>query len=404
MVISKKYFNSCTLYILLWALYSLQGTLYASGSIISQGLLAIIMLQSVYYTYKVVTSEKNLPPFIKVLNCFLILITIYGIVALLDSKQVYFDRVLSESVHKFVFLKSAYMSLLPIYAFYHFCKTKLLTGDIIRLISLFLLIVTTISFIRNQNEMLAEALMEGSSREEFTNNIAYNFLRLLPLAFFWNKRPLVQYLFAAFIFVFIIAGMKRGAILIGAVCFVWFIYRTWKVAHGKQRALITVLTILITIVGAKYIADFYVASEYFQYRMEQTSEGSSSGRDVIYSTLWTHFINETSLLKIMFGNGALQTINIVGNYAHNDWLEILTCHGVVGVFIYILYFIALIKYWVKSKHNIIVYNILGMTLIIMIATTIFSMSYNNLSLATTICLGYCLGQSQQKNTIPYARH
>lgn len=390
MVISKKYFNSCTLYILLWVLYSLQGTLYASGSIISQGLLAIIMLLSFYYVFIVNTQYKVLPGFLRILNVFLLMLTAYGVVLMLSGTTIYVDFVLSGATSKISFLKTAYMSLLPIYAFYHFGKTKLLTGDIIRLLSLFLLIVTTISFIRNQNEMLAEALMDGSSREEFTNNIAYNFLGLLPLAFFWHKKPLIQYLFAAYIFIFIIAGMKRGAILIGAVCFVWFIYRTWKVAHGKQRALITVLTILIAIVGAKYIADFYAASEYFQYRMKQTAEGESSGRNEIYSTLWNHFINETSFLKILFGNGALQTITIAGLLAHNDWLEILTCHGVIGVFIYILYFIALIKHWLRSKTDNLVYNILGMTIIIMFASALFSMSYNSLSLAVTICLGYCL--------------
>lgn len=399
MIIGKKYFNSCTLYILLWALYSLQGTLYASGSIISQGLLAIIMLLSFYYVFIVNTQYKVLPGFLRVLNVFLLMLTAYGVVLMLSGTTIYKDFALSESVSNTFFLKTVYMSLLPIYAFYHFGKTKLLTGDIIRHISLFLLFVTTISFIRNQNEMLAEAMMEGSSSEEFTNNIAYNFLGLLPLAFFWHKKPLIQYLFATYIFVFIIAGMKRGAIAVGAICFLWFIYRTWKVARGKQRVLITVLTIVIAIVGAKYIADFYAASEYFQYRMKQTAEGESSGRDIIYSTLWNHFINETSFLKILFGNGALQTITIAGLLAHNDWLEILTCHGVVGVFIYILYFIALIKHWLRSKHNNLVYNILGMTIIIMFASTLFSMSYNSLSLATTICLGYCLAQITQLSRI-----
>lgn len=244
----------------------------------------------------------------------------------------------------------------------------------------------------------------GSTREEFTNNIAYNFLQLLPLAFFWNKKPLMQYLYAAYILVFLVAGMKRGALIIGAVCFLWFMYRSIKSSRGWNKAIVVLLAVAITIFGVNYVVEFSSTSDYFQQRLQQTAEGNSSGRDVIFGSLWEHFLNEQSALKILFGNGAMQTIKIIGNYAHNDWLEILICHGIVGVLIYILYFISLIKHWLKSKGNAVVYNVLGMTIAIMFASTLFSMSYNSLSLGITLCLGYCLGQSQQKNTIPYARH
>ena len=404
MVISTKYFNSCTLYILLWGLYSLQGTLYASGSIISQGLLAIIMLFSVYYAFIVNIQSKALPFFLKVLNVFLLMLTAYGGFLILSGKTIYFNFTLSESVSPITFLKEVYISLLPVYAFYHFYITHKLTDDVIRIVSVFLLVVTTFSFIRKQNELLTDALSVGSTKEEFTNNTAYGFLGLLPLAFFWSKKPLLQYLFAAYIFIFIVAGMKRGAILIGAICFVWFVYRTWKAARGNQRTLITTLTIIIAILGFRYVSDFYATSEYFQRRVEQTAEGGLSNRDVIYSTLWNHFINETSVTKILFGNGALQTLSISGSYAHNDWLEILTCHGIVGVLIYVLYFIALVKHWIRSKHNILVYNILGMTIIIMFASTLFSMSYNNLSLSIVLCLGYCLGQLQLNKSTQHERY
>ncbi len=392
MVINKQYFNSCTLYILLWILYKLQGTLYASGSIISQGLLAIFMLLSMYYVAIVNFGDKRLPTFLKVLNVFLLMLTAYGLIAILDPTPIYFDRQLDAPAPKLDFLKTTYMSLLPIYVFYYFQKKGILTEQVIRVTSIVLLIVTTYSFIRMQNEMLAKAISEGSTREDFTNNVAYGFLKLLPMAFFWNKKPLMQYLLAAYIFVFLVVGMKRGALLIGALCLLYFMYRTWKYSSGKQRSIVSVLTVIIIVIGINYLSNFYTTSDFFRYRMEQTAAGDTSGRDELYGTLWDHFLNEKSATKILFGNGAMQTINIAGNYAHNDWIEIIICHGLLGIFVYILYFIALIRCWLRSIKNPMVYSMLGMLILIMFSLTLFSMSYNSLGLPISICLGYCMTQ------------
>jgi O-antigen ligase len=172
-------------------------------------------------------------------------------------------------------------------------------------------------------------------------------------------------------------------------------YRTWKLSSGKQKLVVSVLTIAIVIIGINYLSDFYANSDYFQHRMEQTAEGDSSGRDELYNTFWNHFLNEQSATKILFGNGAMQTISIGGNYAHNDWLEILICHGLLGFCIYLLYFITLIRCWLRSKNNQVVYSMLGMLILIMFSSTLFSMSYNSLSLSIAICLGYCLARQNE---------
>ena len=398
MIISKKYFNSCTLYILLWVLYSLQGTLYATGSIISRGLLVVLMLMSIYYAIKVNNGGQKLPSFLRVLNAFVAMITLYGIVVILDpTPLIITGDGLYAPVAKFEFLKSAYMSLLPIYVFYYFAKKGILTEETIRFISIILLINTTISFIEAQNSMLAEAMAMRSSKEEFTNNEAYTFLQLMPLAFFWRRKPVMQYIYVIYIVAFLVMGMKRGALLIGAVCLIWFIYSSWRSARGTQKVIIAVLTAIMVAVGIRYIADFYATSDYFQYRLEKTKAGDSSGRGEMYLTLWNHYLNETSFLRVLFGNGAMQTINIAGNYAHNDWLEILTCHGALGIFIYLMYFVSLVRCWISSRKSETIYGMLGMVILIMFASTLFSMSYNSLSIGITLCLGYSLSHGYYQN-------
>lgn len=53
MIIMKRLFTQENIYTIVWCLYYMQGTLYPEGSAISQGLLALFLLMSVYYVSKV---------------------------------------------------------------------------------------------------------------------------------------------------------------------------------------------------------------------------------------------------------------------------------------------------------------------------------------------------------------
>jgi hypothetical protein len=183
--------------------------------------------------------------------------------------------------------------------------------------------------------------------------------------------------------------------MIGAVCLVWFMYRMLVSSSKRIKIALVLLTIAMIIAGTYFIADFYTTSEYFQYRVDQTLEGSSSGRANIYSLLWRYFINQESLLNILFGNGAMMTIMIAGNYAHNDWLELAICQGLLGVVIYFGYFVSLFVAFRRSSSNSLVYNIWGMVLLITFASSLFSMSYNALSLSIALCMGYCLAKQNE---------
>ena len=390
----SKYFNICNLYIILWCLYYLQGIAYTSGGGISQMLLLVIMLISGYYFIKV-NFQYKLPTFLKVLNVFILVMSVYGIALMLDTRPLYFDFEFTQSVTKLEFLKALYISLLPVYAMFYFTKQQLLTTASIQGLSIILIVSTTLSYFQAQEEALEKALELGSQQEEFTNNMGYRFLQIFPLMFFWQRRPILQYIFMGYIFTFIIMGLKRGAILVGTICLLWFLYRMMVSSNKKTRMTIVLLTILMLIAGSYFVADFYATSEYFQYRVDQTIDGSSSGRDNLYVLLWEYFINQESFFNILFGNGAMMTIMVAGNFAHNDWLELAICQGVLGVSIYLAYFFSLFSIFRRSSNSNLIYNILGMVLLIMFASSLFSMSYNSLSLATTLSLGYCMAKQNE---------
>lgn len=386
----SSWFNECVFYTALWCLYYLQGILYPSGSIISRGVLLIILFLSLYYM--VVSFRKyKMPTFLKTVAVFVGMFIVYFFVSYVNPTPIYVDFVMEQQVTAWGTLKTLLMSLLPMYAYYHFGQKGLLTEHNIPKYIICLLCLTTLMFIRTQNNNIIDAMSMGSDQEEFTNNIAYNFLGLMPLFVFLHKKTTLQYVALIYAMVFILLGMKRGAILIGILCVIYFIYQTYYSANRKLRKRIVVLSIIALVGFAYFASNFMASSDYFQHRVEDTMAGNSSGRDIIYSTLWEHMLARNSIGEILFGEGMNQTVALAGKYAHNDWLELGVNMGLLGVFIYIIYFVALgINILNVRKYNKIVFASLMLCLALMFLKSIFSMSYGSLSIGTTMALGYSL--------------
>lgn len=386
---SKKV-NACLIYTLLWCLYYLQGTLYPKG-VLAQGILLIILMWSLYYATKVLV-QTGLPSFIKALTVFIGVYVVYFLFSYLDPTPIYKGFTMSDAVYAFGSLKTTLMSLLPIYAYYYFAKNGQLQN--IGFYVVVLLILTTFQFVRYQNNAIIEAVAMGLDREEFTNNIAYNFVQLIPLLFLFNKKPFWQYVALLYVLVFVLMGMKRGAILIGVLCFIYFLYSSYKTATPKGRKYVVLLGLCVLIGFGFYAKNFIVGSDYFVARVEDTIEGNSSGRDAIYSSLLDHMFSRDNIGEILFGEGLNKTVAIAGNYAHNDWLELGINQGLVGIVVYIIYFVGLWRDISKMRRtNKMMHGVLMMVFFVMFASTLFSMSYNNLTLGIQMCLGYSLAMA-----------
>lgn len=387
----KKKVNGCAIYVILWCLYYLQGILYAQGGIISQSLLAVLLISSLYFCLKVNMTKGKLPLFMRVLNVFVVMLTIYGIFFLLSVHNVYNDNYLLSPLSKIEFLKSIYISQLPIYAFYYYARKGRLNDEFIRRSIIIIFIVTVCMFFwHHTQEILRQST--NVNVENITNNIAYNLVAILPLFFFVKKSLIMQHVLILVTLLLILTGMKRGAIFVGVVCFLWSVYRLYIKSRGQRRLFVILIT-TVTVVGVcMYALNQYATNDYFQYRIGQTIDGDSSGRDIIYTSLMDYFMNQTSLVRILFGNGAYHTVRVVGAAAHNDWLELLICHGLIGGVIYVLYYYALLRVFLTSRNNTC-HNVLGSVLIIMLLSSIFSMQYNNLFFPMSMCIGWCLASS-----------
>lgn len=391
-----KYLSICNIYIFLWCLYSLQGTLYATGSIISQGLLGLFLLLSVYYVLYTNVVYK-FPPYMKALNVLLAMFTIYGVILLFSNEVLLITSEGADAVSNKDYLKNIYMSLLPIYAFFAFGKKRLLTEHgIQRWIPIFILI-TIARFFAVQQELLSEAEEMMSMRDEFTNNTGYIFLAIVPLLMF-IKKPIWQYMLLLVCGTFIIAAMKRGAIIICAISLVLFFYYTLKGASLKRKVLTSVLVIGSVVAIVYYVSYMLDTSDYFNARLEQTLTGRASNREDMYPHLLRQIIYFATPLQFLFGRGAYGTLKVSNNLAHNDWLEIGINQGILGVAVYVAYWIAFYVTAKRMQNHRIIHEALILTMLIFFIKTMFSMSYDSMPIYASLCIGYCMANYTSEDT------
>ena len=382
----KLRINICHIYLFIILLGYFNGTLYAPGGFIAQGLQYVLILMSLYYAVYA-NFRYKLPVYFKALNVLLVMFTIYGMLLVIRGEQL-MVQISFHEVANTEYLKSIYKSLLPVYPFYVFARQGLLKESTVKFWFFVFLVLTIRSFFKSQARNLEEAIEKGSSAEEFTNNTGYTFLALLPALVLFYKKPIIQYLGLMICGYFIVIALKRGAILIGVLCSLWFMITNLKKASKKQRWIVAIVSVVVVFAGIYLYNYMMETSAYFRYRLAQTAEGDSSGRDDLYMIFFNHFINEDKPLRFLLGNGASATLKIGYNYAHNDWLEIAINQGLLGIFVYLVYWVCFYVSWRKTKHHPQAFMAIGMIFIVYFISTLFSMSYNCVTRCAAMVLGY----------------
>ncbi len=140
--------------------------------------------------------------------------------------------------------------------------------------------------------------------------------------------------------------------------------------------------------------NYYQRNQFLVQRIQSIAEEDSSGRNTIFANLFNVWVNSDSFLNLLFGHGFGSTVFLsgTGNRAHNDWLELLTNFGLLGVSIYLTLFVSATKAAFQNQWNIDK-RILMMTIVsIWFFTTVVSMNYTSTnSIYQTIMLAYLIG-------------
>lgn len=353
---------------LLYLIYFLQGVAFPEGGFISAGVLMLIILLGLYNLIKTFVYSRPIPTPLIWVTALFILFALSWIV----SPKVLYGYVIGESTNSYNLLKQASLFFLSIFTGYQIGVANKLTQRQIYFGTLIFLLLALYNYLKTAVIKYGLGTLDSESG---TNNAAYNFIFVIPfLPLIANKYKKSFILFCLVIISFVLMGAKRGAIITAGVSIVYALYwynRNYKISVKGIAA----IAISLLVVGFVAIKNFQ-SNEYLADRLDQTKQGYSSGRDYLYGRLWGDWVDEPNLGIQLFGSGMGQTINKAGNYAHNDWLELLIDNGLIGGILYAGIFISLIMFMKKHSRTpkILVLSV-NMWLLSWFMRSWFSMGY-----------------------------
>lgn len=375
------------LLLILFVVYYAQGSLYAQGTIISQAALALIMVISIFYCLKTLYLKNNKNTFYKVWAVLLAL-NVIGFV---------FTSDMSNPLGVTMF-RGVLMASLPFFPFYYFAQKGILRAKHLKWFFLIMLPITILQYQYSAARILAEQVYDNT---DIVNNTAYAFVGLIPFVFLF-KRKLFAIGFVLILTYFIIQGAKRGALLCGAIGLLCFIYYQMRTIPKKNKFKSYFIALVVLMGLSYYIYDLLNHNQYLLERMQGLEKGSYSGRDVIYENIFNAWNNNsTSYINLLFGFGFAASLRYSGSghFAHNDWLELLSNFGLLGVCIYLAVFYIAVKYvrfadWKLNKRLMMLTIIL-----IWLLTTVFSMAYTaSGGYVKAILLAYLVGSRRNNLT------
>lgn len=374
------------IFVLLYVVYYCQGLLYPSGSIISQVVLFIYLLIGMFYFLKTIFLKYN-PGFIKIWILFFIM---QGICFIFSDKIVIglVNEAIGE-VSTFDQFKGIASFSLTFFVSYYIVRKKSVSENILVSIAVIFIILASIRFFYS-----AFMLRNMLGRDDVTNNVSYIILALvsyIPIVYKQNKIISLSLIFL--ITFLIIMGAKRGAILSFSIVVIFSFSYYIKKTVLSAKIIVSMIIVVIAIIGFCYYQ--YESNEYLQRRIEQTTQGDTSNRDVAYSQLFNYWLEDTNILTFIVGNGTAHSVAIWGNYAHNDWLELLINNGLFGLVIYFVLFFKIRTYIAKSSLLFYFRWSAYIVMTIWFLKSIFSMGYMDIgSSIMTFLLGAILGNNE----------
>lgn len=376
-----RFFKQENVYSGIWCLYYMQGTLYPEGSVISQSLLAVFLAMSIYYYY-VVFRMKNVHRVIKALQYLAFMFGVYGLLRLTENTHEW-KRVCDATTY----FKEYELSILPIFSYYYFARCGKINRRWFFRVSLLFLLTAVVSFYYQQ----AKAMFEYGA-DELTNNAGYFVVSLLPVVVFLKKRPLFQYAVLSVIFFLVISGMKRGAIVVVVIASSFFVLESYHYAKGSKKLLYLLLGTLIVVGGFLFFQFQLETSNYMQLRLEKTMEGDMSNRENMYPDYLNYYFKNASIVEYLLGYGADSTLENMGDYAHQDWIETLMNQGFIGICFYLNYWLAILYATLKSfqRRYSNITLILCLFVMIYFMKSMVSMSINGMTIFSTSALAYAL--------------
>ena len=373
-------FNKVFFYAIGWGIYWMQGGFIPRGLFFAKVLCLILLTTSIYHVIMVNFSFR-IPKYFYGLNILLGLFFIYNMLNLFGVNKAPMGG---------EYLKSIFCSLLPIYSFYYYSKTGAISEINFKELAL---VILFFSMLKYYGRFFYFSLITDSGG--FTNNSGYLFISFISISAVLCKNKLLRYFLIGYCLFVSIQSAKRGAIVICFCCLLWFFANEIRKKNLREKIFFLFFILLFSGFSFFVYCNQMSGNVALQRKIMDLRDGGGSGRSLIYSSFSNYVWNETSLLQFIFGQGPNSSLSVFNVYAHNDWLELGINQGLIGVMVYIFYWMLFCKEIFSKKYESSIRLALQLVFIDYFLRTFFSMSYGAMATSSTFVLGYCLAQEKK---------
>lgn len=175
---------------------------------------------------------------------------------------------------------------------------------------------------------------------------------ILPLVLSQISKRYHLCIFVVVVIIVFATTKRTGILAISGGVFLYYFFNGYIMNSALKRFIniAKIIIMLIMFLGIAVYIDNYFGGSIVQ-RFYQLSEDGGSGRDVIWEMVRSG-LRESSFMGKLFGRGfgAVSRIVMIDNRgikAHNDYLEILYDYGIIGMLIYGIFILGLIKLGLK---------------------------------------------------------
>lgn len=199
------------------------------------------------------------------------------------------------------------------------------------------------------------------TRKKIDGNMVYYLLMFLPLTPMIKSNHIKRLLYILQIFAVLVSNKRTAvlAIIMYLFCYEWM---SNKKIMGKKRVfkgIIYIVVIAILYIGFPLISQKLNITVFSELEFSHIAEDGGSNRLYIYNQLW-HAQMNSGLVHWGIGSGynsvLLSKVCTDGELGetvsgHNDFLEVLYDYGIIGLIIYIVFLVCLVRKSIKMKRN-----------------------------------------------------
>lgn len=179
----------------------------------------------------------------------------------------------------------------------------------------------------------------ANDREFGMTSYSYYLLSFLP-AILLIKRKGIRAGLLIICSLFVLISLKRGPILALPIIMLVYWYSKAKVGLSRIKAFRAILIVVFAYLAILSIN--YFTKGFLLDRFSNQQLSSASGRDQMWSIIWSQ-IQSRDLLTLLYGMGSGASVKLLGTGVHNEWLEFLFTFGIIGVILYFVLFVSLLK-------------------------------------------------------------